>query len=87
MELSLEMDKLSCSADSTLQASYLIAAFLSYDKYTRWIRPLRKHAYSNMLKISPPKTESFQSKISDVFILLLKTEIVVPVRTASTKRF
>ena len=26
------------------------------------IQPLRKHAYSNILKISPPKTESFQKK-------------------------
>ena len=25
--------------------------------------PLRKHAYSNILKISPPKTESFQIKM------------------------
>ena len=29
--------------------------------------PLRKHAYSNILKISPPKTESFQIKNSDNF--------------------
>ena len=28
---------------------------------------LRKHAYSNILKISPPKTESFQIKNSDNF--------------------
>ena len=28
---------------------------------------LRKHAYSNRLKISPPKTESFQIKNSDIF--------------------
>ena len=28
---------------------------------------LRKHAYSNILKISPPKTESFQTKKSDIF--------------------
>ena len=28
---------------------------------------LRKHAYSNIMKISPPKTESFQIKNSDVF--------------------
>ena len=28
---------------------------------------LRKHAYSNILKISPPKTESFQIKNSDIF--------------------
>ena len=29
--------------------------------------PLRKHAYSNIMKISPPKTESFQIKNSDIF--------------------
>ena len=29
--------------------------------------PLRKHAYSNILKISPPKPESFQKKSSDIF--------------------
>ena len=34
---------------------------------------LRKHAYSNMLKILPPKTENFQIKNSDIFIFLLKT--------------
>ena len=28
---------------------------------------LRKHAYSNILKISPPNTESFQIKNSDIF--------------------
>ena len=28
---------------------------------------LRKHAYSNILKISPPKTENFQIKKSDNF--------------------
>ena len=28
---------------------------------------LRKHAYSNKLKISPPKIESFQIKNSDIF--------------------
>ena len=28
---------------------------------------LWKHAYSNMLKISPPKTESFSDKNSDIF--------------------
>ena len=28
---------------------------------------LRKHAYSNILKISPPKTENFQIKNSDIF--------------------
>ena len=28
---------------------------------------ITKHAYSNILKISPPKTESFQIKNSDIF--------------------
>ena len=34
---------------------------------------LLKHAYSNILKISSPKTESFQTKILIFFIFLLKT--------------
>ena len=29
--------------------------------------PLRKHAYSNMLKFLPPKNEYFQMKNSDIF--------------------
>ena len=29
--------------------------------------PLRKHAYTNIYKISPPKTENFQIKKSDSF--------------------
>ena len=29
--------------------------------------PLPKHAYSNILKISPKKTENFQIKTSDIF--------------------
>ena len=35
-----------------------------------WIKKnvsLRKHAYSNILKIFPPKNENFQIKISDIF--------------------
>ena len=28
---------------------------------------LRKHAYSNIVKISPSQTESFKMKISDIF--------------------
>ena len=39
----------------------------------KFILSLRKHAYSNLLKISPPKTESFQRKILIFFIFLLKT--------------
>ena len=34
--------------------------------------PLRKHAYSNILKILPPKNENFQIKNSDIFTFLLK---------------
>ena len=35
--------------------------------------PLRKKAYSNILKISPKKTENFEIKNSDIFKFLLKT--------------
>ena len=35
--------------------------------------PLRKHAYSNILKILQPKNENFQIKILIFFIFLLKT--------------
>ena len=31
------------------------------------IKPLRKHAYSNILKILAPKTENFADKNSDIF--------------------
>ena len=34
---------------------------------------LRRHAYSNVLKIVQPKKEKFQINNSDIFILLLKT--------------
>ena len=34
---------------------------------TTLLQPLRKHAYSNIKKISPPKTENFQIKNSDIF--------------------
>ena len=44
-------------------------------KYNRWSMTwkmcfwgtLRKHAYSNILKIFPPKNENFQIKKSDIF--------------------
>ena len=39
-------------------------------------KTLRKYTYSNILKISAPKTESFQIKILIFFIFLLKTWIV-----------
>ena len=34
-----------------------------------WDFSLRKHAYSNILKISPPKSESFQIKILIFFLI------------------
>ena len=37
------------------------------------INPLRKHAYSNILKILPPKNVKFQTKILIFIIFLLKT--------------
>ena len=45
-----------------LGSSYFVVVFLS---------PLRKHAYSNILKISPTKTENFQIKTSDIFFIFL----------------
>ena len=35
--------------------------------YGHQLSSLRKHAYSNILKISPPKTQRFQIKKSDIF--------------------
>ena len=35
--------------------------------YMALVIPLKKQAYSNILKISPPKTETFQIKTSDIF--------------------
>ena len=34
---------------------------------------LQKHAYSNIPKILPPKSENFQIKKIDIFTFLLKT--------------
>ena len=34
--------------------------------------PLRKHAYSNKLKILPSKNEDFQIKNSDIFHISVK---------------
>ena len=42
-------------------------------RLTRMGLSLRKHACSNIWKISPPKTESFQIKNLIFFIFLLKT--------------
>ena len=36
--------------------------------------PLRKHAYSNILKILPPKYENWQIKNSDIFHISAKNK-------------
>ena len=46
---------------STSKFSYCVLG------YSIHIMSLRKHAYSNILKISAPKTDSFQIKNSDIF--------------------
>ena len=48
------------------------AYFVKYDNelggsFFNCIFTLRKHTYSNILKIPPPKTKSFQRKNSDIF--------------------
>ena len=52
-----------------------VESFVTKNLFSSWVvntrvrpgfscmHPLRKQAYSNILKISPPKTESFQIKI------------------------
>ena len=49
---------------------------------------LQKQAYSNILKILPPKNENFQIKNSDIFSYFCsKNRLWVLVRTASVRRF
>ena len=48
---------------------------------------LRKHAYSNTLNISQPKTESFQTKILIFLYFCSKHRLWVPVGIASPRRF
>ena len=69
------------------------------DICAQWVlKSLRKHSYSNILKISPPKTESFQIIILIYFFFFFffffffsyfcsKHRMLVPVRTASPRRF
>ena len=52
-------------SESALEVSYSLSRLIPTHQPIK--DPLRKHAYSNILKISPPKTESFQIKNSDIF--------------------
>ena len=55
--------------DYTFLELWLTWANGSWDELVMkaWSISLRKHAYSNISKISPPKTENFQIKNSDIF--------------------
>ena len=44
-----------------------ISAYLSHPVTHTNLHTLRKHAFSNILKLSAPKTENFQIKNSDIF--------------------
>ena len=81
-----------------LSAAYLVCVNLKYFVILAYVRrksyvpfaavasllPLRKHAYSNILKILPPKNENFQIKNSDIFLISAqKHRLWVLVRTAS----
>ena len=53
--------------------SYDILLFPCHiDFNSSYVVSLRKHAYSNILKILPPKNENFQIKIPIFYIILIK---------------
>ena len=47
---------------------------------------LRKHAYSNILKILPPENENFQIKNADIFHISAQNRLWILVRIASPPR-
>ena len=62
-----------CSGKYIGHAMGLRGVFCQQRATTTCAITLRKHAHTNILKISPPKTESFQIKILMCFIFLLET--------------
>ena len=65
------------SSFPTKNTTLWLPVFFFFLLFFFFAHPLRKHAYSNIKKISPPKTENFQVKNFDIFFLfLLKTKIV-----------
>ena len=44
-----------------------LKGLIQLSQFIKMTHPLRKHAYSNILKISPPKRWKFSDKISDIF--------------------
>ena len=62
--------------------------FIKRFQYIYVWHSLRKHAYSNIMKISPPKTEKLQIKKLRYFSYFCsKHRLSVLVRTASARRF
>ena len=50
--------------------------FTSRDEISHRLNTLRKNAYLNILKILPPKHETFQMKNSDMFSYFCSKQIV-----------
>ena len=62
-----------CSGKYMGHAMGLRGVFCQQRATTTCAITLQKHSHTNILKISPPKTESFQIKLLMCFIFLLKT--------------
>ena len=76
------------SALRIITCQYKHLDFLFYSLVICCYCTLRKHAYSNVLKILHPKNENSQIKISDIFSYFCsKHRLRVLVRTASPRRF
>ena len=50
-----------------MNGTFFISAYVPFTTKCKTVESLRKHAYSNVLKILPPKNENFQIKNSDIF--------------------
>ena len=79
-------DTINWRLNGLILTCYITASFICFPNILA-IMALLKHAYWNILKISPPKTESFQIKILTFFIFLSKHILWVLVWTASAMRF
>ena len=55
-----------CTLVMVVCLPFLLMSLIGYTG-NLWLFPLQKHAYSNILKILPPKIEIFQMKHSDIF--------------------
>ena len=64
---SLQMKILNKTESSDFLFSFFSMLFVSKGNLLDLYYPLRKHAYSSILKILPPKNENFQTKNPDIF--------------------